>query len=206
MDTPVLESCKKASSVQLTACGVELNSNSDITAHSVKDTRYASRFFYNSAVRPRDIANLLAKKSKNALNGSKIEVKTRIFGRGVNSSVNPDSKEVTDIKPGGQCKLSSPPVVQPQLHSHSPKHGHVNNVQCNVIQKAVEGHGQGLNINDWQHTQASLVTGQGLNPVTVQQFVSSDLTEVKCTNHLSIIHFKQFSKSQISLGADSPIF
>ena len=80
MDTPVLESCMKASSIQLMVCGGELNSNSDTTAHSVKDTRYAARFFYNSAVRPRDIDNLLAKKIlKNALNGSKIVVKIRIL-------------------------------------------------------------------------------------------------------------------------------
>ena len=34
-----------------------------------------ARFFYTSAVRPRDIDNLLAKKSKHALNSSKIELK-----------------------------------------------------------------------------------------------------------------------------------
>ena len=99
------------------------------------------------------------------------------------------------------------------------------------MQKAVKDHGQGLNTNDWQHAQTSLATGRGLNPVTVQQSVSSDLTgivnsssndmavgggvvplfninsvgvEEKFAN--SIIHFKQFSESQISLGIDSPIF
>ena len=96
-----------------------------------------ARFFYTSAVRPRDIDNLLAKKSKHALNSSKIVVKTRIFGDGVNSSVNLDAKEVTDKKSGGQCKLSSLPVVQPQLRSHAPKREYANSLQCNVIHKAV---------------------------------------------------------------------
>ena len=143
--------------------------------YSGRNARYAARFVYNSAV-SRDIDNLLAKKSTNALESSKIVVKTHVFGRGVNSSVKVDSKEVTDKKSGGQCKLLSPPVVQPQLRSHSPECEYANSVQCNVTYKAVKGQGHGLNTTNWQHTQVSPVTGLGLNPVKVQQSVDSDLT------------------------------
>ena len=73
---------KKPISGQFMACGNEFNSNSDTSVYSCRNTRYAARFFYNSAVRPRDIDNLLAKKSKNALESSTIIVKTNVFGRG----------------------------------------------------------------------------------------------------------------------------
>ena len=183
MDASVLESRKKSISGQFMACGNELNSNSDTTVYSGKNTRYVARFFYNSAVRPRDIDNLLAKKSKNALESSKIVVKTCAFGRGVNPSVKVNSKEVTDKKSGGHCKLSIPPVVQPQLSSHCPEREYANSVQCNVTHKAVKGQGRGLNTTNWQHTQVAPITGLGLNPVKVQQSVDSDLTEVKHINN-----------------------
>ena len=71
---------------------------SNTTVHNVKDTTYMARFFYNSAVRPRDIDNLLAKKSKNVFSSSKTAVKTHIFGRGVNSGVNVNTNSVRNKK------------------------------------------------------------------------------------------------------------
>ena len=59
--------------------GGGLNSKSNTTVHNVKDTTYMAKFFYNSAVRARDIDNLLAKKSKNVFSSSKTVVKTYIF-------------------------------------------------------------------------------------------------------------------------------
>ena len=145
------------------------------------DTQLSS--FITQLSDPGTLIICLQKSKKNALESLKIVVKTRVFGRGVNPSVKVDSKEVTDKKSGGQCKLSSPPVVQPQLHSHSPEHEYANSVQCNVTHKAVKGQGRGLNTTNWQHTLVSPVTGLGLNPVKVHQSVDSDLTEVKFINN-----------------------
>ena len=64
---------------QLTGDDNELGCNSNTIEGSAKNTKYVARFFYNSAVRPRDIDNLLAKKSKNIFENSEILVKTRIF-------------------------------------------------------------------------------------------------------------------------------
>ena len=88
--------------------GGGLNSKSNTTVHNVKDTTYMARFFYNSAVRPRDIDNLLAEKSRNVFSSSKIVVKTRIFGRGVNSGVNVNTNSVRNKK---SMDLSLMPII-----------------------------------------------------------------------------------------------
>ena len=46
-------------------------------------------------------------------------VKTRIFGRGVNTSAYVSTDSVTNKKSNGQCKLSCSPVVQPQRCSNT---------------------------------------------------------------------------------------
>ena len=118
-----------------------------------------ARFFYNSAVRPRDIDNLLAKKSKNVLSSSKTEVKTHIFGRGVNTSAYVSTDSVTNKKSNGQCKLSCSPVVQPQRRSHSPKREYGNNVHCKIVQDTASDSAQGSNLDKWQHTHLENPSG-----------------------------------------------
>ena len=142
-----------------------------------------ARFFYNSAVRPRDIDNLLAKKSKNVFRSSKTVVKTHIFGRGVNSGVNVNTNSVRKKKSNGQYKLSSSPVVQPQLRLQSPKREYRSNVQCNVAQDNVGNSVQGSNIDEWQHTQSENIPGMvmGLNPINHKSKVSgSNLVNHNC--------------------------
>ena len=133
-----------------------------------------ARFFYNSAVRPRDIDNLLAKKSKNVLSSSKTVVKTRIFGRGVNTSAYVSTDSVTNKKSNGQCKLSCSPVVQPQRHSHSPKREYGNNVHCKMVQDTASDSAQGSNLDEWQHTHLENPSGvvMGLNPTNHNDKVS----------------------------------
>ena len=165
MDASVLESFKTPISGQFMACGSELNCDSDTSFHSVKDTRYAARLFYNSAVRPRYIDNLLAIKF---LDEESVLV----------------SMLFTDKKPGGQYKMSSHPVVQLQLCSYLLKPDNANNVQFNVTRKAVKGLGHGLNTTNWQHTQVSAVIGQGLNPIQIHKLVDSELMNAQhITNH-----------------------
>ena len=156
-------SCRNASVVEN---GDGLNSKSNTTVERVKSTTYMARFFYNSAVRPRDIDNLLAKKPKNVLSSSKTVVKTRIFGRGVNTSAYISTNSVTNKKSNGQCKLSCSPVVQPQWHSHSPKREYRNNVPCKMVQDTASDSAQGSNLDEWQHTHLENPSGvvMGLNP------------------------------------------
>ena len=131
-----------------------------------------ARFFYNSAVRPRDIDNLLAKKSKNIFENSEILVKTRIFQRASSPSV-----KVTNKIPTGQHKLHYHPVVHPRLRSDSLE---LDNAKSTHTESTVEPGkciGHGLNANDVENTQLLTNMALGLNPHQDCQ-VNSESNEV----------------------------
>ena len=142
-----------------------------------------ARFFYNSAVRPRDIDNLLAKKSKNIFENSEILVKTRIFQRASSPSV-----KVTNKIPTGQHKLHYHPVVHPRLRSDSLE---LDNAKSTHIESTIEPGkciGRGLNVNDVKNTQQLTNMALGLNPHQDCQVntESNEVQNVSNNNHTNL--------------------
>ena len=81
-------------------------------------SRYVTRFFYNSAVKPKEVTNLMARKAKNVTATFPERIKTRIFGRSTRFAFDQEPsveafKCSSDSQHGKQLTISHP-VVQPQ--------------------------------------------------------------------------------------------
>ena len=82
-------------------------------------SRYVTRFFYNSAVKLKEVTNLMARKAKNVTATFPERIKTRIFGRSTRSAFDQepsvDAFKCSSNSQHGEQLTISHPVVQPQF-------------------------------------------------------------------------------------------
>ena len=111
-------------------------------------SRYVTRFFYNSAVKPKEVTNLMARKAKNVTATFPERIKTRIFGRSTRFAFDQEPsvealKCSSNSKHGEQFTISHP-VVQPQSLRFNGSPDIIRSNECTQKDSCHEL-GQGLN-------------------------------------------------------------